>query len=80
LFSPAQRKALAVRDQHCRAEHCTIPAAWCEADHRTPWAHGGSTDLEDAVLLCSWHHHRAHDRRYHTERLPDGDYRYHRRT
>jgi hypothetical protein len=80
LFSPAQRKALAVRDQHCRAEHCTIPAAWCEAHHRTPWAHGGSTDLEDAVLLCSWHHHRAHDRRYHTERLPDGDYRYHRRT
>jgi hypothetical protein len=80
LFSQAQRNALAVRDQHCRAEHCTIPAAWCEAHHRTPWAHGGSTDLEDAVLLCSWHHHRAHDRRYHTQRLPDGDYRYHRRT
>ena len=26
LFSPAQRKALRLRDQHCRAEGCTIPA------------------------------------------------------
>jgi hypothetical protein len=30
LFSSAQRKALAVRDRHCRAEGCDIPAAWCE--------------------------------------------------
>jgi hypothetical protein len=81
LFSPAQRKAMAVRDQHCRAEGCTIPAAWCEAHHAgQPWARGGRTDLADGVLLCSWHHHRAHDDRYDTRRLPDGDYRFHRRT
>jgi hypothetical protein len=81
LFTPAQRKAMAVRDKRCRAEGCTIPAAWCEAHHATtPWAQGGRTDLADGLLLCSWHHHRAHDPRYDTQRLPHGDYRYHRRT
>jgi hypothetical protein len=81
LFSPAQRKAMAVRDRRCRAEGCAVPAAWCEAHHAAnPWAQGGRTDLADGVLLCSWHHHRAHDRRYAARRLPDGDYRFHRRT
>ncbi len=81
LFSPAQRKALAVRDVHCRAEGCTIPAAWCEAHHATnPWALGGRTDLDDGLLLCSWHHHRAHDDRYDTRHHPDGTLRFHRRT
>jgi hypothetical protein len=81
LFSPAQRKALAVRDVHCRAEGCTIPAAWCEAHHdATPWAQGGRTDLDDGILYCTFHHHRAHDDRYDTTRLPDGSVRFARRT
>jgi hypothetical protein len=81
LFKPAQRKAMAVRDRRCRAEGCTVPAAWCEAHHANgAWASGGSTDLADGVLLCSWHHHRAHDPRYRPERLPGGDHRFHRRT
>ena len=36
LFSPAQRKAMAIRDVTCRAEGCEIPAAWCEAHHAKP--------------------------------------------
>ena len=81
LFSPAQRKAMAVRDQRCRAEGCDIPAAWCEAHHAAaPWSAGGRTDLADGVLLCSWHHHRAHDHRYDARRLPSGDVRFRRRT
>lgn len=81
LFQPAQRKAMAVRDQRCRTEGCTTPAAWCEAHHATtPWSQGGRTDLADGILLCSWHHHRAHDHHYLHERLPNGDYRFHRRT
>jgi hypothetical protein len=80
LFRSAQRKAMAVRDQHCRSEGCTIPAAWCEAHHASlPWTLGGRSDLADGVLLCSWHHHRAHDPRYDARRLPTGDYRFHRR-
>ncbi len=81
LFSPAQRKAMAIRDVTCRTEGCDIPAAWCEAHHAAqPWTTGGRTDLADGLLLCSWHHHRAHDHRYDTRRLPSGELRFHRRT
>jgi hypothetical protein len=81
LFSPAQRKAMAIRDRRCRAENCEIPAAWCEAHHAAnSWTSGGRTDLNDGVLLCSWHHHRAHDPSYQATRLPTGDFRFHRRT
>ncbi|KAA1426358.1 HNH endonuclease signature motif containing protein, partial [Nocardioides antri] len=79
LYNAAQRKALRLRDKRCRAEGCSIPATWCEAHHETPWSRGGRTDLDDGVLLCSWHHHRAHDRRFHADKLPNGDIRFHRR-
>jgi len=80
LFSRAQRKALRIRDQRCRAEGCPVPAAWCEAHHRKRWALGGKTDLADGVLFCGFHHHRAHDDRYLATELPNGDVRFSRRT
>jgi hypothetical protein len=80
LFTAAQRTAMALRDRTCRAEGCTIPATWSEAHHLVPWAEGGRTDLDAGVLLCSWHHHRAHDPTYTNQRLPNGDLRFHRRT
>jgi hypothetical protein len=81
LFSDGQRKAMALAHPTCRAEGCTVPAAWCEAHHAAdPWAKGGRTDLADGKLLCSWHHHRAHDPAYETKHLPDGSLRFHRRT
>ena len=53
LFSPAQRKGLDIRDRHCRAEGCDIPAAWCEAHPaKNPWTRGGRTDLAEGLLLC----------------------------
>lgn len=81
LFSRAQRRAMALRDQQCRAEGCTVPATWCEAHHfRKPWAQGGRTDIDDGLLLCRWHHHRAHDDRYLHQKTPNGDIRFSRRT
>ena len=56
-----------------------MPAAWCEAHHLKPWSEGGRTNLDDGILYCSWHHHRAHDRRFTTEKLANGDIRFHRR-
>lgn len=79
LFTPAQRKAIRLRDQTCRAEHCDVPAAWTEAHHFDPWSEGGPTDLDNAVSLCNHHHHRAHDQHCHHHRLPNGDIRFHRR-
>ncbi len=80
LFSPAQRKALRLRDQQCRAEGCSVPAAWTEAHHWKPWSEGGKTDLDDAVLFCTFDHHRAHDPRFTHAKLSNGDIRFHRLT
>jgi hypothetical protein len=79
IYDGKQRTALGVQHPVCRAEHCAVPAAWCEAHHQKPWSQGGTTDLEDGVLLCPWHHHRAHDPLYSHEFLANGDVRFHRR-
>jgi hypothetical protein len=81
LFEWAQRIAKRITTFTCQAYGCTVPADWCEAHHgRTPWAEGGTTDLADLDFLCPFHHHRAHDPGYRVERMPNGDYRFHRRT
>lgn len=58
LATPAQRKALALRDQGCAL--CDRPAAECQTHHVTAWSEGGTTDLSNLILLC-WAHHRAVD-------------------
>lgn len=75
----AQRIAMGLRDEECRAAGCEIPAAWCEAHHRRAWASGGGTSVDDGVLLCGFHHHRAHDRTYDMTVHANGDIRFHRR-
>ncbi|MGY0536250.1 DUF222 domain-containing protein [Nocardioides sp. YJ-D4] len=80
FFTAAQRRALLLRSATCEAEGCDIPGTWAEAHHWIAWAQGGATDLDNAALLCSHHHHRAHDATYLHERLPNGDIRFIRRT
>jgi hypothetical protein len=81
FYSADQRKAMAVRDRHCTAHGCEMPAAWCEAHHhQQPWSHGGKTDLADGQLLCPFHHHRAHDPAWITSHHPNGSTTFHRRT
>ena len=81
LFRPPQRKALALRFPTCAIDGCDVPAAWCEAHHAgRPWVSGGNTDLAEGMLLCCFHHHRAHDPGYHLVRHPDGSPRFRRRT
>jgi hypothetical protein len=60
-FSPAQRRALAVRDQGCVIPGCAIPARWCEAHHVHAHRDGGPTDIGNAALLCWWHHQTIDD-------------------
>ncbi|MFC6695260.1 HNH endonuclease signature motif containing protein [Nocardioides daphniae] len=79
LFSKAQRRALLLRDTTCRAEGCDIPGTWAEAHHLVPWGEGGASDLDNAALLCSHHHHLAHDPGYDMSRMANGDLRFHRR-
>ncbi|HEY3834373.1 MAG TPA: HNH endonuclease signature motif containing protein, partial [Acidimicrobiia bacterium] len=35
-------------------------SSWCEAHHVIPWWAGGATNLDNLVLLCSFHHHVVH--------------------
>lgn len=58
LFSSAQRRALEIRDGGCIWPKCPAPPGWCEAAHVEPWAAGGKTDLDNAILLCPYHHRR----------------------
>lgn len=55
------RKALKVRDGHCRWPGCERPASWCDGHHVVHWADGGPTDLENLVLLCRRHHRMVHE-------------------
>jgi Domain of unknown function (DUF222) len=60
LATPAQRRALAVRDGGCAHPACSAPPAWCDAHHVHWWTKGGPTDLDNLCLLCSHHHSQIH--------------------
>jgi hypothetical protein len=54
--TPSQRRALAARDGGCSFPNCTVPPAWCEVHHVTPWVDGGRTDIDEMTLACDFHH------------------------
>jgi hypothetical protein len=60
LFSRAQRIAIAERDGGCAWANCARPPTHTEAHHIRWWSHGGTTDLDNGILLCSRHHHLVH--------------------
>jgi hypothetical protein len=56
----AIRRAVILRDQHCRwAGGCDQPAAACEVHHVTHLADGGTTSVDGCALYCFFHHHVA---------------------
>jgi hypothetical protein len=79
LYTDYQRIAMMVRDRGCAAEGCERTTG-LHAHHKTRWVDGGLTDLADGVMLCHWHHVKAHDPRYHTTYHPTGRVQFHRRT
>ncbi|MBV0893816.1 HNH endonuclease signature motif containing protein [Microbacterium sp. NC79] len=54
------RRALRVRDEHCRFPGCRQPAHRCDADHSHAAADGGETCLDNMALLCPRHHDMKH--------------------
>jgi hypothetical protein len=56
----AIRRAVILRDQHCRwAGGCDQPASACEVHHVTHLADGGTTSVDGCALYCFFHHQVA---------------------
>jgi putative redox protein len=72
LATAAQRRALAVRDLHCRFPSCRRTPRWCDAHHIESWLIGGATDLPNLILLCRRHHTLVHQTRWTITRRSDG--------
>ena len=72
VVPPAMRRAVVVRDRHCRFPRCGRPHGWCDAHHVVHWSDGGPTALQNLVLLCRRHHRMVHERRGFWLRLEDG--------
>ena len=61
LASADQRRALRAMHQTCAAPDCPVRFGDCDIHHLTEWRHGGLTNLENLIPLCSKHHHLIHE-------------------
>ncbi len=71
LATPAQRRALAIRDGGCVFPGCDAPVSWCDAHHVDWYEHGGPTDIANLALLCRRHHGITHRRGWTMTTTPD---------
>ena len=72
VVSGPARRALAARDGTCRWPGCDRPASWTAAHHVVHWVHGGTTDLDNLILLCHRHHWMVHEGKWQLVRSDDG--------
>ena len=59
------------RDQECRFPGCGA-RRFTQAHHIVWWSKGGRTDLDNLVLICSFHHKLVHEYGWVVRRDPDG--------
>ena len=72
VVSGPGRRALKARDGSCRWPGCERPASWSAAHHVVHWIHGGTTDLDNLILLCHRHHWMVHEGNWQLVRSDDG--------
>lgn len=66
------RRAVAARDRGCAHPGCDRPQSWCEIHHVEEWARGGSTSIDNCVMLCRTHHRMLHHDSGWILRIRDG--------
>jgi hypothetical protein len=77
LATPAQRRALAIRDRHCRFPGCNRQPQWCEAHHVDGWVESlGETNIDNLILLCRRHHTLIHNTKWTITRTNNGDFQF----
>jgi hypothetical protein len=72
VISGPTKRALRARDGHCVWPGCDRPASWSDGHHLVHWIHGGSTNLDNLVLLCHRHHRRVHEDHWQIAKTDDG--------
>jgi hypothetical protein len=76
---PRLRRLVEARDETCCRWPGCARSRYLQAHHRTHWAKGGETSVDNLVLLC-WHHHRlVHEGGYTIEDGPPGELRFRNR-
>ncbi|KQP78309.1 hypothetical protein ASF37_06995 [Aeromicrobium sp. Leaf289] len=73
-FNRSSRRAMEKRDGGCTTPGCDRDARWTEAHHLNPYAISKTTDIRDGALLCSFHHHRAHEQSWIGRINPDDEH------
>lgn len=58
------RRAIIVRDVHCRFPGCSVPASRSVIHHVRYYSNGGETSIDNGVLICIFHHRLVHEGRW----------------
>jgi hypothetical protein len=70
-------RQLRYRDQECRFPGCGA-RRFTQAHHIRWWEHGGATDLDNLLLVCTFHHKLVHEYGWAVRRETDGTARWSR--
>jgi hypothetical protein len=73
--SPSMLRQLRYRDGECRFPGCGA-RRFTQAHHVVWWGDGGTTDLENLVLVCFFHHRLVHEHGWRLSRQDDGRVRW----
>jgi hypothetical protein len=63
-WSGPMRRAIVVRDVHCRFPGCPVPASRSVIHHVRFFSRGGVTSVDNGVLICIYHHRLVHEGRW----------------
>lgn len=74
-FPASVRRAVILRDGGCAYPGCKMPHIYSDIHHIVHWQNNGPTSLQNAVMLCRFHHGVIHDTeilvRLNDDQLPE---------